>query len=125
MVYRSFKDAVVSASQNNLNLYIDIHQNGRQTNLEVATWGISKAEAWLIKKTYGNVRDRVLKLAPEVTPVELLIEPLDSIEIGAWAAKARESWVCPRRVYTSNCLSIIRLAPKRHEEPMRTYSRFL
>lgn len=51
----------------------------------------------MIKKTYGNVRDRVLKLAPEVTPVELLIEPLDSIEIGAWAAKAKGILGLPKK----------------------------
>lgn len=88
MVYRSLKDAVVSASQNNLNLYIDIHQNGGQSTIEVATVGISEKEARLIKRTYREIRDRLLVDAPDVRSVDLLIEPLDKIEIGARAAKA-------------------------------------
>jgi hypothetical protein len=56
VVYSSFKDFVVIAAQNNLKLYIDIHQNGRQPHMEVATWGISKDEARLIQKTYRKVR---------------------------------------------------------------------
>ena len=88
-VYVNFKQAVLKASQHDLNLYIDIHQNGRRPNIEVATVGISKQEANLIKKTYDKVRHQVLKSFSGVAPVELLIEPLDEIEIGAWPAKAR------------------------------------
>jgi hypothetical protein len=87
-VYHNFKDAVLEASQNDLSLYVDIHQNGRQENIEVATVGVSKQEAQLIKKAYLAVRDRVLRFTPGVASVDLLIEPLDVIEIGAWAAKA-------------------------------------
>ncbi|HSE85466.1 MAG TPA: hypothetical protein VLJ79_04525 [Candidatus Binatia bacterium] len=89
MAYRIFKDAVVSASQRNLRLYIDIHQNGRRENIEVATVGISKQEAQFIKKSYRELRDRVLRFAPGVASIELAVEPLDSIEIGAWATKAK------------------------------------
>jgi hypothetical protein len=88
-VYQLFKQSVLEASHGNLNLYVDIHQNGRQTNIEVATVGISKAEAQIIKKNYREIRDRVLESNPDVTSVDLVIEPLDNIEIGAWAAKAQ------------------------------------
>jgi hypothetical protein len=69
-------------------VYIDIHQNGRQSAIEVATVGISRKEASLIKRRYREIRDRLLAYAPNVDSVDLLIEPLDDIEIGAWAAKA-------------------------------------
>lgn len=69
-------------------MYIDVHQNGRQSAIEVATVGISKKEASLIKRRYREIRDRLLADAPDVDAVDLLIEPLDNIEIGAWAAKA-------------------------------------
>lgn len=88
-IYQIFKQSVLEASRGNLNLYIDIHQNGRQRNIEVATVGISEAEAQIIKKTYREIRDRVLKSAREVQSVDLLIEPIDNIEIGAWATKAQ------------------------------------
>ena len=87
-VYHAFKGSVLSAAQENLNLYIDIHQNGRQRKIEVATVGISKAEAALIKNAYREIRDRALRLDPGVESVELTIEPIDVVEIGALAAKA-------------------------------------
>jgi hypothetical protein len=87
-VYRGYNEAVLEASQGEVNLYIDIHQNGRQGDIEVATLGISKEEARFIKNHYRQVRDQVLKSTPGVASVDLLIEPLDSVEIGAWAAKA-------------------------------------
>lgn len=88
-VYHAFKQSVLEASRGSLNLYVDIHQNGRQNNIEVATVGISREQAQFIKKTYREARDRVLMLAPGVTSVDLMIEPVDNIEIGAWAAKAQ------------------------------------
>jgi hypothetical protein len=88
-VYRAFKEAVMEASKSELNLYIDIHQNGQQKNIEVASTGISKQEAQFIKKTYREVRDGVLRSRADVSSVDLLIEPVDEIEIGAWAAKAQ------------------------------------
>ena len=87
-VYAAFKQAVVEASQQDLNLYIDIHQNGREKNIEVATVGISKEQAKVIKETYRYARDEVLKHTTGVASVDLVIEPLDAVEIGAWAAKA-------------------------------------
>jgi hypothetical protein len=88
-IYHSFKEAVVGASKNDLSLYIDIHQNGDQENIEVATVGISNEEAQFIKKSYREARDRVLRFAPGVVRVDLKVEPLDSIEIRAWATKAQ------------------------------------
>ena len=41
-----------------------------------------------IKKTYQKIRDENLVSTPEVDLVPLFIEPLDTIEIGAWPAKA-------------------------------------
>ena len=58
-VYQLFKQSVLEASRGNLNLYVDIHQNGRQKNIEVATVGISKAQARIIKKTYRELRCRI------------------------------------------------------------------
>jgi hypothetical protein len=87
-VYDSFKEVVLEASQGELELYIDVHQNGRQKNIEVATVGISSEQARAIKKMYREIRDRSLKNVSGPVPVDLLIEPIDPIEIGAWPAKA-------------------------------------
>ena len=87
-VYDCFKEVVLEASQGELELYIDVHQNGRQKNIEVATVGISSEHARAIKKMYREIRDRSLKNISGRAPVDLLIEPIDPIEIGAWPAKA-------------------------------------
>ncbi len=88
-VYDNFKEAVLQASEGGLDLYIDVHQNGRQKNVEVATVGISSNEARAIKKLYREIRGQTLEGLAAPAPVDLLIEPVDTIEIGAWPAKAQ------------------------------------
>jgi hypothetical protein len=78
---------VLEASRGRLELYVDVHQNGRQKDIEVATVEISSQEARAIKKVYRDIRDPTLKNVSNVASVDLLIEPIDGVEIGAWAAK--------------------------------------
>ncbi|MBI2987426.1 MAG: hypothetical protein HYY45_11725 [Deltaproteobacteria bacterium] len=85
--YHAFKDLVFAASSGDLELYIDIHQYNTDSKIQVATVGISQREAKIIKKIYGEIRDQTLKRQSHIPVVELLIEPLDEVEIGAWAAK--------------------------------------
>jgi hypothetical protein len=87
-VYEKFREAVFRAARGPLSLYIDIHQNGRERDIEVATLGVSAAEAAVTKQIYRELRDQALANAGDVRPVELRIEPLDPVQIGAWAAKA-------------------------------------
>jgi hypothetical protein len=86
-VYQRYSQTVVKAAGGALELYIEIHQNGSEENIEVATVGLSRAEAQAIKLAYGNIRDRVLRQVPGVDRVNLIIEPADAVAIGAWAAK--------------------------------------
>lgn len=86
-VYRTYKNLVLDASRGDLGLYIDIHQNAREDKIQVATVGISRQEARLIKRLYEKMRDQNLRSNPSIQPVGLVIEPLDQVEIGAWAAK--------------------------------------
>ena len=87
VVYEQFEKSVLKAARGTLDLYIDIHQNGG-SRIEVATVGISKEEAQRIKNVYRSLRDWAVAGRPEIASVELAIEPLDEIEVGAWAAKA-------------------------------------
>jgi hypothetical protein len=86
-VYNQFKKSVFAAAHGPLDLYIDMHQNGTEENIEVAVLGITRAQAKAIKTAYRAIRDRVLGDEPEVARVNLIIEPLDQVAIGAWAAK--------------------------------------
>lgn len=85
--YQYYKAAVTKAAHGDLRLYFDIHQNGGQ-RIEVATVGISQEEARYIKNAYYTLRDQALEGRADIAVVELAIEPLDDIEVGAWAAKS-------------------------------------
>ena len=86
-VYRQFTEGVLEASGGPLEQYIDIHQNSSESAIEVATLGITRAQAGRIKKAYAEIRNRVLRDLPEIAKVDLRIEPADQVSIGAWAAK--------------------------------------
>ena len=85
--YGAFKDLVLEGSRGGLELYIDVHQYNTDSKIQVATVGISQREAGIIKKSYRGIRDRTLIRHSDIPAVDLLIEPLDEVEIGAWAAK--------------------------------------
>ena len=84
--YEQFKNSVLRAARGKLALYIDIHQNSG-TRIEVATVRLSKTDARFVKDFYRALRDSALAENPNMVSVELAIEPLDPIEVGAWAAK--------------------------------------
>ena len=86
-VYRSFRKIVLDAAGGDLRLYIDVHQYGADTTIQIATVGVSLEQARKLKESYQIIRDRLLKNVPGADPVELMIEPLDSVEVGAWPAK--------------------------------------
>lgn len=85
--YQHYFTSVSNAARGALDLYVDVHQNGTQEAIEVATLGVNVQQAVAIKSTYGKIRDRILRDAPDVAPVNLIIEPVDPVTIGAWAAK--------------------------------------
>ena len=87
-VYQTFKNLVFDAAGGDLFLYFDVHQYGRGESIQIATVGITTKQALRIKKNYQRIRDSHLKAGPETAAVELMIEPVDDVEIGAWPAKA-------------------------------------
>jgi len=86
-VYHAFKEIVFEACNRDLRLYIDIHQYSTDTKIQIATVGIPVAQARIVKMLYYEIRDRILAKEPNIPAVDLVIEPLDVVEIGAWAAK--------------------------------------
>jgi hypothetical protein len=86
-VYRSFRKIVFNAAGGDLRLYIDVHQYGADTTIQVATVGVTLEQARKLKESYQIIRDRLLENVSGADPVELMIEPLDSVEVGAWPAK--------------------------------------
>ena len=53
----------------------------------MATVGVSRDEASFIRHTYSVLRNQALAATPDMTAVDLAIEPLDELEVGAWATK--------------------------------------
>ncbi len=86
-IFDAFKQIVVDAAGGDLRLYFDVHQYGADNTIQIATVGVDSRQALHIKREYNRVRDHLLSENAGVDRVELLIEPLDKIEIGAWAAK--------------------------------------
>ncbi|MBI4527125.1 MAG: hypothetical protein HY695_25290 [Deltaproteobacteria bacterium] len=86
--YAAFRDLVFKAASGNLNLYIDVHQYSTENRIQVATVGISRQEAGRIKKLYYEIRNGHLNRQAGIEAADLVIEPVDQIEIPAWAAKA-------------------------------------
>lgn len=86
-VYERFRDTVFRAAGGRLDTYVEMHQNGSEAIIEVATLGISREEAIAIENDYVAIRDRILQAMPDLIRVNLVIEPVDQVAIGAWAAK--------------------------------------
>jgi hypothetical protein len=85
-IFEWFKKSVLRAAAGKLDLYVEIHQNNG-ARIEVATVGLSPGEARLIKEKFRSIRDRTLAQRDEIAVVDLAIEPIDELEVGAWPAK--------------------------------------
>jgi len=86
-VFDDYSRTVFEVGRGALDLYIERHQSGALGHIDVATVGVTSEAARAIKNAFRQIRDRVLQANPGIGKVELLIEPIDAIEIGAWAAK--------------------------------------
>lgn len=87
VVYRAYWDHVKALTTWPPALYIEVHTNSHinaRGAIEVATVGISNAEALRIKAVYQQVAERVLGRRPEV---ELRIEGADPVFMNAYGNK--------------------------------------
>lgn len=87
IVYRAYVDHVKQAAGWPPTLYIEVHTNDHlnaRGAIEIATVGISNAEALRIKGLYHEVARQVLGVQPRV---ELRIEGADSVFMNAYGAK--------------------------------------
>jgi hypothetical protein len=86
-VYEVFKRSVNRAARGPLNLYLEVHQTDGIKQINVATVKVSKQQARMIKETYRALRDRLAHDQPLIPQVDMVVEPIGEVEIGAWAAK--------------------------------------
>ncbi len=86
-VFQGYTESVFRAARGPLDLYIEMHQNGSENNIDVATLGLTRQQAMAIKQAYQAIRDRVLREVSGVSRVNLVIEPVDAVAIAARVAK--------------------------------------
>jgi hypothetical protein len=87
VVYSAYVDHVKALTAWPPGLYIEVHTNGHTNSrnaIEVATVGISIAEARRVKSTFQEVAARKLGRSPDV---ELRIEGVDSVFMNAYGNK--------------------------------------
>src|SRR5262249_34404332 len=97
-VYEAYRRRVDEVAQGPLELYVEVHGNGRQESagrVEIATVGLRRDDAWRLKTLFELSRDaRVLDPEPRL---DVWIESLDPLRYTASAAKQTGMLSTPRR----------------------------
>ena len=99
--YATFRENVIKAARGKLDLYFDIIRmaaSASKSPRSDSRWTMPDFE-----KSYRELRDQMLMDRPDIAVVDLAIEPLDNLEVGAWAAKTIGILSLPKKVCTSNC----------------------
>ncbi len=85
--FRRYRKTVLNAAGGTLDLYIDLHENGVDDNIDVATLGVSREEARVVTDTYREIRDRMIERRPGLSRINIAIEPVDKVTFTARVAK--------------------------------------
>jgi hypothetical protein len=89
-VYQAYRRQVAEAAQGPLQLYVEVHGNGRPESagrMEIATVGVSRDDAWRLKTLLEMIRDARLPAESDVPRLDVWMEPHDLIWYTASAAK--------------------------------------
>lgn len=89
-VYQAYRRHVTEAAQGAVRLYVEVHGNGRQESagrVEIATVGVSSADAWRLKTLLELIRDSRLPPEGDVPRLEVWVEAQDPVWYTASAAK--------------------------------------
>ena len=90
-IYDGYGRSVAEAAQGPLRFYVEIHGNGHQDTagrVEIATVGLTMAEAWRLKTLLELVRDAHLRSRPEAPKLGIFVEPVDTLRYSASASKS-------------------------------------
>ncbi len=99
-MYEAFVGRVREVAQGPLNLYVEVHGNLRKESagsIEIATVGVSREEAWMLKALLELIRDAHLGGKPEIPRLQILVEPLDRLYYAASAVKQVGILTLPQR----------------------------
>ncbi len=98
--YDAYVGRVREVAQGSLTLYVEVHGNVRHESagrIEIATVGVSREEASMLKALLELVRDAHLEGRPEIPRLEVLVEPLDRLYYTASAVKQVGVFTLPQR----------------------------
>lgn len=99
-VYEAYVGRVKEVAQGPLNLYVEVHGNVRKESagsIEIATVGVSREEAWMLKTLLELIRDAHLGGKPEIPSLQILVEPPDRLYYTASAVKQSGILTLPQR----------------------------
>ena len=99
-VYEAYVGRVREVAQGPLDLYVEVHGNVRKEtagSIEIATVGVSREEAWMLKTLLELIRDAHLGEKPEILRLQVLVEPLDQLYYTASAVKQAGILTLPQR----------------------------
>jgi len=88
--YDEFERRVMDVARGQLQLYVEIHGNGRRLSagqLEIATVGLEPNDAWRVRTLLELVRDARLRAQPDAPRLAVLVQPIDRIRYLASGAK--------------------------------------
>jgi hypothetical protein len=89
-VYQAYRRSVTEAAQGAIRLYVELHGNSRPESagrVEIATVGVSPADAWRLKTLLELIRDSRLPPEGDAPRLEVWIEAQDPVWYTASAAK--------------------------------------
>ncbi|MGH7398026.1 MAG: hypothetical protein ACRELW_10865 [Candidatus Rokuibacteriota bacterium] len=89
-VYEVYRRHVAEAAQGALRLYVEVHGNVRPESagrVEIATVGVSRADAWRLKTLLELIRDARIPLEGDVPRLDVWVESQDLVWYTASAAK--------------------------------------
>jgi hypothetical protein len=89
-VYQAYRRHVEDVAQGAVRLYVELHGNSRQESagrVEIATVGVSRADAWRLKTLLELIRDSRLPAEGDVPRLDVWVEAEDPIWYTASAAK--------------------------------------
>lgn len=98
--YEAYVGRVREVAQGPLTLYVEVHGNVRHESaerIEIATVGVSREEASMLKALLELVRDAHLGERPDLPRLEVLVEPLDRLYYTASAVKQVGVFTLPQR----------------------------
>ncbi len=119
-VYEAYRGHVAEAAQGALRLYVEVHGNSRPESagrVEIATVGVSRADAWRLKTLLELIRDARVPPEGDVPRLDVWVESQDLVWYTASAAK--QSGILARAPRALH-LELPRLARTTHREAYTT-----